>query len=115
MKNKYLTLVEQSQLRHDIKQFSPGDSVIVSLYVKDGNKARIQTLKGFILGIKNRGINSSFTIRRMSYGEGMEKIIQTHNPLIKNIIIEKRAKVRRAKLYYMRNLFGKSARIKEKV
>ncbi|WP_116963377.1 50S ribosomal protein L19 [Fastidiosibacter lacustris] len=115
MKSKYLELVEKSQLRSDIPTMYPGDSVVVNVWVKEGDKARVQAFKGFVLAIKNRGINSAFTVRKMSSGEGVERTFQTHSPIIESVIIERRAKVRRAKLYYMRGLTGKAARIKEKV
>ncbi|GGF86951.1 MULTISPECIES: 50S ribosomal protein L19 [Cysteiniphilum] len=115
MKNKYLEMVENSQLRTDLPTFHPGDSVTVNVWVKEGDKARIQAFKGFVLAIKNRGINSAFTVRKMSSGEGVERTFQTHSPIIDSVVVERRAKVRRAKLYYMRGLTGKAARIKEKV
>lgn len=115
MKNKYLEMVENSQLRTDLPAFYPGDSVTVNVWVKEGDKARIQAFKGFVLAIKNRGINSAFTVRKMSSGEGVERTFQTHSPIIDSVVVERRAKVRRAKLYYMRGLTGKAARIKEKV
>ncbi|WP_395947478.1 50S ribosomal protein L19 [Caedibacter taeniospiralis] len=115
MKSKYLELVEKSQLRTDLPVIYPGDSVTVNVWVKEGDKARIQAFKGFVLAIKNRGINSAFTVRKMSSGEGVERTFQTHSPIIDSVVVERRAKVRRAKLYYMRGLTGKAARIKEKV
>lgn len=115
MKNQYLRLVEKSQLRDDLPDFRPGDSVCVNVWVKEGSKERIQAFKGFVLAIKNRGINSAFTVRKISSGEGVERAFQTHSPIIESVKIERRAKVRRAKLYYMRGLTGKAARIKEKV
>ena len=95
--------------------FGAGDTITVSYSIKEGNKERIQAFKGFVLAIKNRGINSAFTVRKMSSGEGVERTFQTHSPIIESVKIERRAKVRRAKLYYMRGLTGKAARIKEKV
>ena len=115
MKNKYLTLIEEPQLRTNLPDFRTGDSVCVNIWVKEGNKKRIQVFKGFILAIKNRGINSAFTVRKISSGEGVERTFQKHSTIIESIKIEKRAKVRRSKLYYMRGLTGKAARIKEKV
>ncbi|WP_119344947.1 50S ribosomal protein L19 [Facilibium subflavum] len=114
--SKYLEMVENAQLRDDLPSFNPGDSVTVNVWVKEGNKERIQMFRGFVLAVKNRGLNSSFTVRRMaSGGEGVERTFQTHSPIIESIKVERRAKVRRAKLYYMRGLTGKAARIKEKV
>ena len=115
MKNKHLEMVEKSQLRSDLPTIYPGDSVTVNVWVKEGDKARIQAFKGFVLAIKNRGINSAFTVRKMLSGEGVERAFQTHSPIIASVVVERRAKVRRSKLYYMRGLTGKAARIKEKV
>ncbi|MBK2124922.1 50S ribosomal protein L19 [Fangia hongkongensis] len=115
MKNKYLEMVENAQLRSDIPDFAPGDSVTVNVWVKEGNKSRVQAFKGFVLAIKNRGINSAFTVRKMSSGEGVERTFQTHSPIIESVVVERRARVRRAKLYYMRGRTGKAARIREKV
>ena len=115
MKNKHLELVEKAQLRTDMPDFRPGDTVAVHVWVKEGSKSRIQVFKGFVLSIKNRGINSAFTVRKMSSAEGVERTFQTHSPIIDHVVVERRAKVRRAKLYYMRGLTGKVARIKERV
>ena len=115
MKNKYLQLVESKQLRKDIPKFYPGDSVTVNIKVTEGNKSRIQAFKGFILAIKNRGVNSSFTVRKVSSSEGVERVFQTHSKLIDSIKVERHAKVRRSKLYYMRGRTGRAARIKEKI
>ncbi|APC92258.1 MULTISPECIES: 50S ribosomal protein L19 [Francisella] len=115
MKNKFVELVEKSQLRTDLPEFNPGDSITVNLWIKEGDKQRIQAFKGFVLRKRNRGLHSAFTVRKMSSGMGVERTFQAHSPLIDSIIVEKRADVRRAKLYYMRGLTGKAARIKEKV
>lgn len=115
MKNKYLELVEKSQLRHDIPPFRTGDTLSVDVFVKEGEKKRLQRYRGFVIAIKNRGINSSFTVRKISSGEGVERVFQKHSPIIASVKVEKCAKVRRAKLYYMRKLTGKAARIKEKL
>ena len=115
MKNKFVELVEKSQLRTDLPEFNPGDSITVNLWIKEGDKQRIQAFKGFVLRKRNRGLRSAFTVRKISSGMGVERTFQTHSPLIDSIIVEKRADVRRAKLYYMRGLTGKAARIKEKV
>ncbi len=110
MKNKYLELVEKEQLRTDIPDFRAGDSVIVKVWVVEGERRRVQSFEGFVIAKKNRGINSSFTVRKMSSGEGVERVFQTHSPIIDEVKV-----VRRAKLYYMRGRTGKSARIREKV
>ena len=95
--------------------FSSGDTVVVSVKVKEGKRERIQAFEGVVVAIKNRGISSSFTVRKISYGEGVERVFQTHSPLIDSIKIKRRGDVRRAKLYYLRERSGKSARIKEKL
>jgi len=98
-----------------VPNFSSGDTVVVSVKVKEGKRERIQAFEGVVVAIKNRGISSSFTVRKISYGEGVERVFQTHSPLIDNIKIKRRGDVRRAKLYYLRERSGKSARIKEKL
>ena len=115
MKNKFLEIVEKSQIRTDLPTFRPGDSITVNLWIREGDKKRVQAFKGFVLRIRNRGLHSAFTVRKMSSSMGVERTFQRHSPLIDSISIDKRAKVARAKLYYMRNLTGKAARIKEKV
>ena len=99
----------------DAPKFSSGDTVVVSVKVKEGKRERIQAFEGVVVAVKNRGISSSFTVRKISYGEGVERVFQTHSPLIDNIKIKRRGNVRRAKLYYLRERSGKSARIKERL
>ena len=115
MKNKYLELVEKEQLRTDIPDFKAGDTVIVKVWVVEGSRRRIQNFEGFVIGIKNCGINSAFTVRKMSSGEGVERALQTHSPIIDSVEVKRRGRVCRAKLYYMRGRTGKAARIREKV
>lgn len=115
MKNKYIELIEQDQIRKDIPDFRAGDSVIVKVWVVEGERRRIQSFEGFVIGKKNRGINSSFTVRKLSSGEGVERVFQTHSPIIDEVKVIRKGRVRRSKLYYMRGRTGKSARIKEKV
>ena len=98
-----------------VPNFSSGDTVVVSVKVKEGKRERIQAFEGVVVAIKNRGISSSFTVRKISYGEGVERVFQTHSPLIDNMKIKRRGDVRRAKLYYLRERSGNSARIKEKL
>jgi len=98
-----------------IPQFNPGDTVVVQVKVKEGTRERLQAYEGAVIAIKNRGINSSFTVRKISHGEGVERVFQTYSPLIDSITVKRRGDVRRAKLYYLRERSGKSARIKEKV
>ena len=95
--------------------FSSGDTVVVSVRVKEGKRERVQAFEGVVISKKNRGISSSFTVRKISYGEGVERVFQTHSPLIESVKVKRFGDVRRAKLYYLRDRSGKSARIKEKI
>lgn len=99
----------------NIPSFGAGDTVVVQVKVKEGNRSRLQAFRGVVIAIRNRGINSAFTVRKMSHGEGVERVFQTYSPQIDSIKVERRGAVRRAKLYYLRNLSGKKARIKEKL
>ncbi|MEC7886151.1 MAG: 50S ribosomal protein L19 [Pseudomonadota bacterium] len=112
--NKIDELVK-SQLKTDIPDFSSGDDVVVQVKVKEGNRERLQSYEGVVIAKKNRGINSSFTVRKISHGEGVERVFQTHSPLIATIKVKRKGKVRRSKLYYLKGLTGKAARIKEKL
>ncbi len=107
--------IEAEQIRDDIPDFSPGDTVRVMIVVREGNRERQQAFEGVVIAKRNRGLNSSFTVRKISYGEGVERVFQTHSPLIHSIEVKRRGAVRRAKLYYLRDRTGKSARIKEKI
>jgi large subunit ribosomal protein L19 len=107
--------LETEQLRTDIPEFGPGDTVIVKVKVKEGERERLQAFEGVVIAIKNRGINSAFTVRKMSYGEGVERVFQTHSHQIDSVTVKRRGDVRRAKLYYLRGLTGKAARIREKI
>jgi len=107
--------IEQEQIKADIPEFGPGDTVAVQVRVREGQRERLQTFEGIVIAKKNRGLNSSFTVRKISYGEGVERVFQTHSPLIATIEVKRRGDVRRAKLYYLRERSGKSARIKEKI
>ena len=106
---------EITRLGKTIPVFSPGDTVIVNVNVVEGERKRVQAYEGVVIAKKNRGINSSFTVRKISSGEGVERTFQTHSPLIASIEVKRKGAVRRAKLYYMRGRSGKSARIKEKI
>lgn len=108
-----ISQLEQEAIRSDIPNFSQGDTVCVWVKVKEGNRERSQAFEGVVIAIKNRGINSAFTVRKMSHGEGVERTFQTHSPAIDKIEVKRRGKVRAAKLYYLRNLTGRAARIKE--
>lgn len=98
-----------------IPDFAPGDTVVVEVRVKEGQRERLQAFEGVVIAKKNRGLNSSFTVRKVSYGEGVERVFQAHSPAIANIKVKRKGDVRRAKLYYMREREGKAARIKEKI
>jgi len=106
--------LETEQLK-DIPEFNSGDTVIVQVKVKEGTRERLQAYEGVVIAINNNGLNSSFTVRKISHGEGVERVFQTHSPMIDSITVKRRGDVRRAKLYYLRELSGKSARIKEKL
>lgn len=107
--------VEAQQLRKDIPEFKSGDTVVVQVKVKEGDRERTQSFEGVVIAISNRGLNSSFTVRKISHGEGVERVFQTHSPAIDSITLKRRGTVRRAKLYYLRERTGKSARIREKL
>jgi large subunit ribosomal protein L19 len=107
--------LEAEQLKQDVPNFAPGDQVVVQVRVKEGNRERLQAYEGVVIARKNRGLNSSFTVRKVSHGEGVERVFQTHSPSIADIKVKRRGDVRRAKLYYLRERSGKSARIKEKI
>ena len=107
--------LEKEQLRSDIPEFNPGDTVRDEVRVVEGDKSRLQAFEGNVIAKRNRGLNSSFTVRKISSGEGVERVFQTHSPLIASITVTRRGDVRRAKLYYLRKLSGKAARIREKV
>ncbi len=106
---------EIARLGKNIPDFSPGDTVVVSVNVVEGNRKRVQAYEGVVIAKRNRGINSAFTVRKISSGEGVERTFQTYSPLIAGIEVKRRGDVRRAKLYYLRGRSGKSARIKEKL
>ena len=107
--------IEQQQLKKDLPDYSPGDTVVVQVKVKEGNRQRLQAFEGVVIAKRNRGLNSSFTVRKISHGEGVERVFQTHSPLISRIKVKRKGNVRRAKLYYLRGRTGKAARIKEKI
>jgi len=107
--------IEAEQMSKDIPDFQSGDTVAVSVKVKEGERERIQLFEGVVIAKRNRGLNSAFTVRKISYGEGVERIFQTYSHSIASIEIKRKGAVRRAKLYYLRGLTGKAARIKEKV
>ena len=112
---KMLETEEIARLGKKIPEFSPGDTVIVGVNVVEGTRKRVQAYEGVVIAKRNRGLNSSFIVRKISSGEGVERTFQTHSPLIASIEVKRRGDVRRAKLYYLRERSGKSARIKEKL
>ncbi|MCP0913879.1 MULTISPECIES: 50S ribosomal protein L19 [Legionella] len=99
----------------DIPDFGPGDTVVVQVKVKEGNRERLQAFEGVVIAKRNRGLNSAFTVRKISHNVGVERVFQTYSPLVDSIQVKRRGDVRRAKLYYLRNLAGRAARIKEKL
>ncbi|MDJ0655912.1 MAG: 50S ribosomal protein L19 [Xanthomonadales bacterium] len=107
--------LENEQMEREVPDFAPGDTVVVSVKVKEGSRERLQAFEGVVIAIRNRGLNSAFTVRKISHGEGVERVFQTYSPLIDSVKVKRRGKVRRAKLYYLRGREGKSARIKEKL
>ncbi|EIC22191.1 50S ribosomal protein L19 [Thiorhodovibrio frisius] len=114
MSNVILEL-EREQMTREIPPFAPGDTVVVQVKVTEGNRERLQAFEGVCIAKRNRGLNSAFTLRKVSHGEGIERVFQTYSPAIADINVKRRGDVRRAKLYYLRDRSGKSARIKEKV
>ena len=113
--SKIISDIEQEQLKDDVPDFAAGDTVVVQVRVKEGNRERLQAYEGVVIAKRNRGLNSSFTVRKISHGEGVERVFQTHSPSVVGIKVERRGDVRRAKLYYLRERSGKAARIKEKI
>jgi large subunit ribosomal protein L19 len=109
-----IDVLETAQLKQ-IPEFNPGDTVVVQVKVKEGERERIQAFEGIVIAKRNRGLNSAFTVRKISHGTGVERVFQTHSPIISEIQVKRRGDVRRAKLYYLRDLTGKAARIKEKL
>jgi large subunit ribosomal protein L19 len=104
---------EAEQMTRKLPEFGPGDTVIVNVKVKEGNRERVQAYEGVCIAKKNAGLNSAFTVRKISHGTGVERVFQTHSPAIDSVTVKRRGKVRGAKLYYLRNLEGKAARIQE--
>lgn len=113
--SKIIDELEAEQMGREVPDFSPGDTVIVQVRVREGSRERLQAYEGVVIAKRNRGLNSSFTVRKVSHGEGVERVFQTYSPTIDSIEVKRRGDVRRAKLYYLRKRSGKSARIKEKI
>jgi len=110
-----ISQLESEGMSRKIPDFSPGDTVVVEVKVKEGERERVQAYEGIVIAKSNRGLNSSFTVRKISHGEGVERVFQTYSPALGAISVKRRGNVRRAKLYYLRDLTGKAARIEEKV
>ena len=113
--NKIIAELDAEQMAKDITTFAPGDTVVVQVKVKEGNRERLQAFEGVCIGKRNRGLNSAFTVRKISHGVGVERTFQTYSPLVETISVKRRGDVRQAKLYYLRELSGKAARSKEKL
>ncbi|AOW77831.1 MAG: large subunit ribosomal protein L19 [Colwellia sp.] len=110
-----IDMLEKEQMKTDLPAFAPGDTVVVQVKVTEGDKSRLQAFEGVVIAIKSRGINSAFTVRKISNGVGVERVFQTHSPIVDSIEVKRRGDVRQAKLYYLRELSGRKARIKEKL
>ncbi len=113
--SKIIQELDAEQMGKQVPDFSPGDSVVVQVRVKEGARERLQAFEGVVIAKRNRGLNSAFTVRKISHGEGVERVFQTYSPLVAGIEVKRRGDVRRAKLYYLRGLTGRAARIKEKL
>ena len=113
--NKIISELNAEQMNKEIPDFSPGDTVVVQVKVKEGNRERLQAFEGVCIGKRNRCLNSAFTLRKISHGVGVERTFQTYSPMIDSLAVKRRGDVRQAKLYYLRELSGKAARIKEKL
>ena len=113
--NKIIEAIEQEQIKKEVPDFAPGDTVVVQVKVTEGERERLQAFEGIVIAKRNRGLNSSFTVRKISHGEGVERVFQTYSPTVSAVEVKRRGDVRRAKLYYLRDRTGKAARIKEKV
>jgi large subunit ribosomal protein L19 len=113
--SKIIDELEKEQMEREVPEFGPGDTVVVQVKVTEGSRERLQAYEVVVIAKRNRGLNSSFTVRKMSHGEGVERVFQTYSPAIQGIQVKRRGDVRRAKLYYLRDRTGKAARIKEKI
>ncbi len=113
--SKIIDMLEQEQLKKDLPAYAPGDTVVVQVKVTEGDKSRLQAFEGVVIAVKNRGLHSAFTVRKISNGVGVERVFQTHSPIVDSIEVKRRGDVRQSKLYYLRERSGRSARIKEKL
>jgi len=114
-RNQIIQQIEAAQLKQDLPEFSPGDTIVVQVRVKEGTRERLQAFEGVVIAVRNRGLDSAFTVRKISHGVGVERVFQTHSPLVAGIKVKRRGDVRQAKLYYLRERSGRAARIKEKL
>jgi large subunit ribosomal protein L19 len=113
--SKHIDMIEKEQMNKEIPAFGPGDTVVVQVKIKEGDRERLQAFEGVVIGKRNRGLNSSFTVRKISHGVGVERTFQTYSPLVDSVALKRRGDVRQAKLYYLRELSGRAARIAEKL
>tara|TARA_B110000977_G_scaffold6563_1_gene9175 strand:+ start:10247 stop:10609 length:363 start_codon:yes stop_codon:yes gene_type:complete len=114
-KNKIIQQVEQSQMARELPDFGPGDTIIVQVKIKEGERERLQAFEGVVIGRRSRGLNSAFTVRKISHGVGVERTFQEYSKQVDSVIVKRRGDVRQAKLYYLRDLAGRKARITEKL
>ena len=114
-KNKIIQQIEKDQMSKELPEFGPGDSVVVQVKIKEGDRERLQAFEGVVIGKRSRGLNSSFTVRKISHGVGVERTFQTFSPTVDSVKLKRRGDVRQAKLYYLRELTGRAARISEKL
>ncbi len=115
MRHPILQAIEDAQIQREIPDFRAGDTVVVKVKVKEGERERLQSFEGIVIAKRNRGLSSAFTVRKISYGEGVERVFQAHSPMVDSIKVIRRGDVRKAKLYHLRELSGRAARIKEKL
>lgn len=114
-KNKIIQKIEDEQMVKELPEFGPGDTVVVQVKIKEGDRERLQAFEGVVIGRRNRGLNSSFTVRKISHGVGVERTFQAYSPMVDSVELKRRGDVRQAKLYYLRELTGRAARITEKL
>ena len=114
-KNKIIQQIENEQMGKELPEFGPGDTVVVQVKIKEGDRECLQAFEGVVIGRRNRGLNSSFTVRKISHGVGVERTFQSFSPLVDSVTLKRRGDVRQAKLYYLRELTGRAARISEKL
>lgn len=115
MQNQIIAQIEAEQMSKEIPDFGPGDTIVVDARVVEGERSRLQAFEGIVIGKRNRGLNSAFTVRKISHGVGVERTFQTYSPTVAGITVKRRGDVRQAKIYYLRELSGKAARIREKL